>query len=59
MDGYPPRKSRVCEMAEEIRCQWVANINDASIILIEYPPIRQQWVDRFLWHHDLLQTAFA
>ena len=46
-------------MAEDIRQQRVAKINDASMILVEYPPIGQQWVDRFIRRHPSLKTAFA
>jgi len=47
-NGYPPRKSQVREMAEDIRQQRVSKINDASMILVEYPPIGKDWVDRWL-----------
>ena len=40
-NGYPPRKSQLREMAEDIRQQRVSKINDASMILVEYPPIGQ------------------
>lgn len=43
-------------MAEEVRHQRVRGANDASIQLIRYPPIGQQWVQRFLQRHPLLQT---
>jgi hypothetical protein len=46
-------------MAEEIHRQRVMKINDASITLVEYPPIGEQWIDRFIKRHDSLQTAFA
>jgi hypothetical protein len=46
-------------MAEEIRRQHVSKINDALITLVEYPPIGDEWVDRFIQRHDSLQTAFA
>ena len=59
MDGYPPRKPRVREMAEEIRRQRISKINDASITLVEYPPIGDEWVDRFIQRHNSLRTAFA
>jgi hypothetical protein len=58
-NGFPPRKSQVHEMAEDIRQQRVAKINDASITLVEYPPIGEQWVDRFVQRHPFLKTAFA
>jgi hypothetical protein len=57
--GYPPRKSQLREMAEDIRQQRVSKINDASIILVEYPPIGTEWTDRFIRRHASLKTAFA
>src|SRR5436305_10179111 len=46
-------------MAEEIRQKHVSKINDASMILVEYPPIGDEWVDRFIQRHSILRTAFA
>ena len=46
-------------MAEQIRYECVSKINDVSITLIEYPPIEDQWVDRFIQRHPSLQTAYA
>ena len=57
--GYPPRKPQVREMAEQIRRGRISKINDVSITLVEYPPIGEQWVDRFLQRHPSLQTAYA
>ena len=57
--GYPPHKPQVQEMAEQIHYERVSKINDASITLIEYPPIEDQWVDRFIQRHPSLQTAYA
>jgi Tc5 transposase DNA-binding domain len=57
--GYPPRKSQLREMAEDIRQQRVSKINDASIILVEYPPIGREWTDCFIQRHPCLTTAFA
>ena len=57
--GYPPRKPQVREIAEQIRRERVSKINDASITLVEYPPIGDQWVDRFIQRHPSLQTAYA
>jgi len=57
--GYPPRKSLVRQMAEEIRQARVSKINDGGIILVEYSPIGEQWVDRFIGRHESLRTMFA
>ena len=46
--GYPPSKPLLRTMAEHIRQQRVSQINDASIILVEYPPLGIEWVDRFI-----------
>jgi Zn-dependent peptidase ImmA (M78 family) len=47
-NGYPPTHMLVKEMAEEIRQQRVRRVNDALQQLVYYPPIGQQWVQRFL-----------
>ena len=57
--GYPPRKHTVIEMAEEIRKQCVAQINDATITLVNYPPIGIEWITRFIKRHSTLQTLYA
>jgi hypothetical protein len=41
-------------MAEQIRQDRVSKIIDASITLVEYPPIGDQWVDRFIKRHESL-----
>jgi hypothetical protein len=46
----------VKEMAEEIRQQRVRRFNGALQQLVYYPPIGQQWVQRFLGRHPLLET---
>jgi len=58
-DGYPPHKLQVREMTEQIRRERVSKINDASITLVEYPPIGVEWVDRFLKRHPALRTVKA
>lgn len=57
--GYPPSKQLVRTMAEHIRWQRVSQINDASIILVEYPPLGSEWVDRFIRRHKTLRTIYA
>jgi Tc5 transposase DNA-binding domain/helix-turn-helix, Psq domain len=46
--GYPPSKSMLRQMAEEVRWGHISKINDAGIILVEYPSIGEQWVNRFI-----------
>ena len=58
-NGYPPHKAQVQEMAEQIHCKYVLKINDASITLVEYPVIGEEWVDHFLAQYPTLQTAYA
>jgi len=57
--GYLPRKPQVHEMAEQIRHDCVSKIHYASIAIVEYHPISEEWVDRFLQRHPSLQTAYA
>jgi Tc5 transposase DNA-binding domain len=57
--GYPPDKTQIREMAEQIRRRHVSKINDASIILVEYPPLGRQWVDRFIQRHESLRAEYA
>src|SRR2546421_7603018 len=52
---YPPRKCPVRQMAETIRQRRVSKINDASMILVEYPSIGDEWVDRFIQRHPSLK----
>lgn len=56
-NGLPPSwcKSQLWEMAEDICQQRVALINDTSIILVEYPPIGKEWLDRFIRRHLCLK----
>jgi DDE superfamily endonuclease/Tc5 transposase DNA-binding domain len=57
--GYPPRHDLLREMAEEIRKQRLAKINDSSIENVYYPPLGKEWVQRFLQRHPRLQTVFG
>ena len=57
--GYPAQHSIVHEMAEEIRNQRVVGVNDASMELVSYRPIGQQWVQRFLLRHPQLQSVIG
>jgi Tc5 transposase-like DNA-binding protein len=57
--GKPVRHALVKEMAEEIRLRRVRHVNDASIQLVQYPPIGKEWIQRFLKRHPLLLTTTA
>ena len=43
-NGYPPSKSLLRIIAEYIRRECVSEINDTSMILVEYPPLGAEWV---------------
>jgi len=43
-------------MAEFIRSRRVRNINNQFIELVQYEPLGDQWVTRFMSHHPQLQT---
>lgn len=36
------------ELAEEVRAHRIARVNDASCVLVHYPPMGQEWVKRFI-----------
>ena len=57
--GYPPRYSTVKEIAEEIRKRRINSVNDASIQLVEYTELGQQWVCHFLNRHPHLKSTFT
>lgn len=57
--GYPPRYSTIKEMAEEMRKRRINSVNDASIQLVEYSELGQQWVRRFLNHHPHVKSTFT
>ena len=57
--GNPVGHAVVREMAKDIRNQRLIGINDESMSLIEYPPIGQSWVKRFLKRYPFLQTALS
>ena len=52
----PAQYSIVREMAEHIRNRLDANVNDKSTEHTKYPPLGQQWVQRFLLHHPQLKS---
>jgi hypothetical protein len=57
--GYPPRHSTLREMAEEVQKRRVKQINDPSMQLVNYPPIGQQWIPRFLIRHPELTSIIT
>ena len=46
-------------MAEHIRRECVSEINDTSMILVEYPPLGAEWVQHFIQRHKILHTMYA
>src|SRR5579859_202087 len=56
---YSPRYAMVRELAEEIRKKRVSQINDSSMILVEYPAIGQKWVSHFIKRHSRLQSVIG
>ena len=54
--GRPIRHQLIKELAEEIRIQRVQRVNNASSQIIRYPPIGQQWIQRFIQRHIELAT---
>jgi hypothetical protein len=57
--GFPPRKLRVREMAEELCKERVIGVNDASIELVSYRPIGIKWIERFVNRHPSIKPVFA
>lgn len=55
--GYAPQHHLLRAMAEEIREQRAAGLNDASQQLVIYPPLGKEWVTRFLQRHLSLSTS--
>ena len=46
-------------MAKYIRQERVSEINDVSMILVEYPPLGAEWVQHFIQQHKTLRTMYA
>jgi hypothetical protein len=46
--GNPVGHPMIREMAEEIREQKVESINEKDCVLVDYPPIGESWVSRFM-----------
>src|SRR5437667_6350054 len=59
MTGMTPSYSIIKEMADAIRQDRVASINDDDIELISYRPLSKYWLGRFLKHHPKLIASFA
>src|SRR5579862_760602 len=54
--AYPPKLYAVREMVEAIRIHRVIGVNDASIRLVCYEDIGEQWVKRFMNRHSELES---
>ena len=54
-----PSYSIIKEMANAIRTDRVASINDDDIELISYRPLGKHWLGHFLKHHLKLIASFA
>ena len=57
--GYAPRHSTVREMAHELRLRHRPQIDEITNLPIYYPPIGQQWVQRFLGRHSELKSTIG
>ena len=53
---YPPKLYTIKEMVEAIRTRHAVEINNNSVILIQYDAIGEQWVPQFLIHHPQLAS---
>src|SRR6266480_2244202 len=59
MTGMAPSYSIIKEMANAIRQDRVASINDDNIELVSYQPFGKHWLGHFLKHHPKLIASFA
>ena len=57
--GNPVSHPMVRAMAEEIRQQRVESINEADCVLVDYPPIGEGWVSRFLGRYPFMATKLS
>lgn len=57
--GNPVGHGMVREMAEEIREQRVESINEEDCVLVDYPPIGDDWVSRFLGRYPFMATKLS
>jgi len=57
--GFPARHSTLHDMTEVIRQEWISQINNNSVILVEYPLISKNWSSHFLAYHPNLKTSMA
>lgn len=57
--GNPVSHAFIREMAEEIRRKRVCDVNDENIEHVSYPPIGQQWVQRFLQRYPFMKTCLS
>jgi len=54
--NHAPSHSMVRHMAEVIQSRRVRNVNDEFVQYVNYEPIGDKWVSRFMNHHPQLQT---
>jgi hypothetical protein len=57
--GFSPPQKLVRKMAETIRNRRTRGINDASIRLIQYPPLGRHWIRNFIRRHPRLKTIIG
>jgi hypothetical protein len=57
--GHPLTHLQVREIAEQIRSRRVLGINESGIQHINYEPIGQQWVQRFLQRQPHLKSIMG
>ena len=59
ISGYLARYQLIKEMALEILTQHVAGINSDGMELVNFSPIGQDWVERFLQQYPTLKTIHS
>jgi DDE superfamily endonuclease/Tc5 transposase DNA-binding domain len=57
--GIPPSYVMIRQIAEHIRHHRVANVNDAFIEHVSYPPLGKHWVSNFMKRHPQFKATYA
>lgn len=57
--GHPPPQDLIREIAHELRQYRLIGINDDGIQHVNYEPIGQDWVKRFIKRHPRLKTVYS
>lgn len=57
--GHPPTHNLIREIAHELRQYRLVDINEAGVQRVEFEPIGQDWVKRFIKRHPQLQTTYS